>query len=442
MKFLHLPDNHNNTKKLLLEAVKVGGPPLSARQAERELLEAKREAAHLRQQLTDLEQKFIMAQQMALKPALDRPDRFGPPGAPPPLGPSPVPLRPSPLMRRGPHLQDNSYGPSPVSGGRPSPPLMMVDGPLRPPSVSSSHGGYPKDAGPRGAPLPPSQYDRPGPGFPSERGSPTSLPHPMLHPGPWDRRPGPPPFYGPPLPNAQIVRVSGRVSAPMEMEIARDARYSPPMPNFRPMQPPVTMALQGSPVSSAESLLNSAPPSNGAPGAIATTNTNLPIRGPFPGIRGPPPLLARCTYVGPPPFMGGRPPPMPPPMGRRPLPMGFPPPPPPPLVPPMGHPPYMNPPYTRFPPPRGPYLPPEVMGVRGPQPPSPSGRSVPAYLDSLGRAPGPPPPQGGQLPPRGVLPRPDPSSLDQGSSCPQQPTHLPQPPPSAARPPDDNSAGV
>uniref|UniRef100_UPI00358E6F5D transport and Golgi organization protein 1 homolog isoform X2 n=1 Tax=Myxine glutinosa TaxID=7769 RepID=UPI00358E6F5D len=416
---------------------------LSARQAERELLEAKREAAHLRQQLTELEQKFITAQQMSLKPSLDRPDRFGPPGAPPPLGPSPVPLRPSPLMRRGPHIQDNSFGPSPVSGGRPSPPLMMVDGPLRPPSVSSSHGGYPKDAGLRGTPLPPSSYDHPGPGFPSDRGSPTSLPHPMLPPGPWDRRPGPPPLYGPPLPNAQFARVSGRFSAPMEMEIARGARYSPPMPNFRPMQQPVTVPLQGSPISSAESLPNSAPPSNGAPGAMTTTDTHLPIRGPFPGARGPPPLMARSSYMGPPPPFMGRPPPFmgppPLPMGRRPLPMGFPPPPP--LGPPMGHP-YMNHPYSRFPPPQGQYLPPEVMGLRGPQPLYPSGRSVPTYLDSLGRAPGPTPPQVGELPPQIGPPRPGPSSLDQDSSCTQQPTRPTKTPPIAARPPDDNSAGV
>ncbi|XP_031822936.1 transport and Golgi organization protein 1 homolog isoform X2 [Sarcophilus harrisii] len=80
---------------------------LIARAAERALAEEKREAANLRQKLIEVNQKIAMLQRpMIVKPTPGRPDHQIPP-------------------RRGPLSRDGSFGPSPVSGGAPSPPLMM-----------------------------------------------------------------------------------------------------------------------------------------------------------------------------------------------------------------------------------------------------------------------------------------------------------------------------
>uniref|UniRef100_A0A674DJF3 Transport and Golgi organization protein 1 homolog n=1 Tax=Salmo trutta TaxID=8032 RepID=A0A674DJF3_SALTR len=103
-----------------------------ARAAERALLDEKKESTNLRIKLTEMSSKLNELRRPLFKPT---------------PGMAPMPLR------RG-----DSYGPSPVSGGAPSPPLMM-EGPGRPPSApvgrrnepygprppSDPHGRYPPD---------------------------------------------------------------------------------------------------------------------------------------------------------------------------------------------------------------------------------------------------------------------------------------------------------
>nr|XP_028580414.1 transport and Golgi organization protein 1 homolog isoform X2 [Podarcis muralis] len=80
---------------------------LIARSAERALAEEKRENSNLRLKLIEMDQKIAALQRpLIVKPTAGRPDH---PAAP----------------RRGPLSRDGSFGPSPVSGGAPSPPLMM-----------------------------------------------------------------------------------------------------------------------------------------------------------------------------------------------------------------------------------------------------------------------------------------------------------------------------
>ncbi|XP_074920420.1 transport and Golgi organization protein 1 homolog isoform X6 [Chelonoidis abingdonii] len=94
---------------------------LIARSAERALAEEKREAANLRQKLIEVNQKLAMLQRpLIVKPTAGRPDRQVP-------------------ARRGPLSHDGSFGPSPVSGGGPSPPLMM-EAPGQPPSATRREG--------------------------------------------------------------------------------------------------------------------------------------------------------------------------------------------------------------------------------------------------------------------------------------------------------------
>ncbi|XP_050804357.1 transport and Golgi organization protein 1 homolog isoform X2 [Gopherus flavomarginatus] len=94
---------------------------LIARSAERALAEEKREAANLRQKLIEVNQKLAMLQRpLIVKPTAGRPDRQVP-------------------ARRGPLSRDGSFGPSPVSGGGPSPPLMM-DAPGQPLSATRREG--------------------------------------------------------------------------------------------------------------------------------------------------------------------------------------------------------------------------------------------------------------------------------------------------------------
>ncbi|XP_066562331.1 transport and Golgi organization protein 1 homolog isoform X2 [Amia ocellicauda] len=85
---------------------------LNARASERALVEEKRITANLRLKLIEVNDKVTELQRPSLiKPTPGRPDRQ------------------MPSVRRG-----DSYGPSPVSGGAPSPPLM-IEGPGRPPSA-------------------------------------------------------------------------------------------------------------------------------------------------------------------------------------------------------------------------------------------------------------------------------------------------------------------
>ncbi|XP_021247381.1 melanoma inhibitory activity protein 3 isoform X2 [Numida meleagris] len=94
---------------------------LIARSAERALAEEKREAANLRQKLIEVNQKNIMLQRpLIVKPTPGRPDRQVPP-------------------RRVPLSRDGSFGPSPVSGGNPSP-TQMMEVPSRPLSAPQREG--------------------------------------------------------------------------------------------------------------------------------------------------------------------------------------------------------------------------------------------------------------------------------------------------------------
>ncbi|XP_040207342.1 transport and Golgi organization protein 1 homolog isoform X2 [Rana temporaria] len=80
---------------------------LVARTAERTLTEEKRECANLRQKLNEVNTRVTALQRPSIvKPAPGRPEHQPPP-------------------RRGALSRDGSFGPSPVSGGAPSPPMMM-----------------------------------------------------------------------------------------------------------------------------------------------------------------------------------------------------------------------------------------------------------------------------------------------------------------------------
>uniref|UniRef100_A0A1A7YR39 Melanoma inhibitory activity family, member 3 n=1 Tax=Iconisemion striatum TaxID=60296 RepID=A0A1A7YR39_9TELE len=137
-------------------------------------------------------------------------------------------FRPNPGQPSGPR-QGDSYGPSPVSGGAPSPPIM-IEGPRRPPSApvgrrndpygprppSDPHGCYPDSKhipgmdmmGPRSSS--PANLDGTGPGSflvspirdspgPMVQGPPPGPHDPLLPPGPNIRLP-PPGSYRPPRP--------------------------------------------------------------------------------------------------------------------------------------------------------------------------------------------------------------------------------------------------
>ncbi|KAL7888704.1 hypothetical protein AOLI_G00036780 [Acnodon oligacanthus] len=82
---------------------------LKARASERALIEERRESANLRQKIVECSDRMSDLEHALYKSG--PPDRHMPP------------------LRRG-----DSYGPSPVSGGAPSPPLM-IEGPGRPPSA-------------------------------------------------------------------------------------------------------------------------------------------------------------------------------------------------------------------------------------------------------------------------------------------------------------------
>ncbi|KAM5165257.1 transport and Golgi organization protein 1 homolog [Mantella aurantiaca] len=80
---------------------------LVARTAERTLAEEKRECANLRQKLIEVNQRVVSLQRPSIvKPTPGRPEHQAPP-------------------RRAALSRDGSFAPSPVSGGAPSPPIMM-----------------------------------------------------------------------------------------------------------------------------------------------------------------------------------------------------------------------------------------------------------------------------------------------------------------------------
>ncbi|XP_048386788.2 transport and Golgi organization protein 1 homolog isoform X2 [Stegostoma tigrinum] len=255
---------------------------LSARSAERTLTEEKRETANLRQKMIELNQKLSQVQRPSIiKPLPGRPDLHGPPGAPPPLG----------AGRRGPLSRDGSYGPSPVSGGAPSPPLMM-ELPVRPPSVNAGR-GFPRDRGDGGVRVPPGTVpprewigpDRLGPS--SDQGSP---------PPQWDRRPGPVDGYsGPRRPPSESGVTSGRISGPGEIRglpSSSRAELGPGGPA------PLASGPRTSSPNLTESPMANANTVQAAPSFPGTPIMNSPVGG-IPVLRprpGPPPPLTRGTY--------------------------------------------------------------------------------------------------------------------------------------------------
>ncbi|CAN8203217.1 unnamed protein product [Coccothraustes coccothraustes] len=298
---------------------------LIARSAERALAEEKREAANLRQKLIEVNQKIIMLQRpVIVKPTPGRPDRQIPP-------------------RRGPLSRDGSSGPSPVSGGNPSP-TQMIDVPARPLSAPRREGGVRGEFG--------TMVDGP----------------------PVPRRP-------PELPGRMSVPDIGSAVASL---ISGEPRISSPSTTIDGVQPSPKESEAPSVTTDLPSSMELAAGNTGAKGTSAFPGTPLmssPVMGPPPlppiryGLPGPPPPPPRghfgpCPLPGPP----GCGPLLPPPAGRdflpspR-LPPGPLPPPPDPRGYPRGHPPFrpLDPPGPRDYPP-GPRLPPQASRDYAPSP--------------------------------------------------------------------------
>lgn len=135
---------------------------LKARASERTLVEERRECGSLRQKLVEYSDKISDLEQSLFKLSSGPPDRHMPP------------------QRRG-----ESYGPSPVSGGAPSPP-QMIEGPGRPPSAPVGRRGEP--FGPRPPSDPHGRFSDLGHPLPSrpEMFSPMTS-SPCAHDGPMVR---------------------------------------------------------------------------------------------------------------------------------------------------------------------------------------------------------------------------------------------------------------
>ncbi|XP_020351856.1 transport and Golgi organization protein 1 homolog isoform X5 [Oncorhynchus kisutch] len=268
-----------------------------ARAAERALLDEKKESTNLRIKLTEMSSKLNELRRPLFKPT---------------PGMAPMPLR------RG-----DSYGPSPVSGGAPSPPLM-VEGPGRPPSApvgrrnepygprppSDPHGRYPPDHKHPVAARPdtiaprtssPSSLDSSQTAPPqSQAEAQASTENPEANSGP--RGPGSllaspissPPDSGPGPLRPVISHPSGlcyRPPGPGPHHIPPPSPFMPPM--YRPANGHPGMMPPGPP-----------PPNGHPPGPMMPPGQ----RPPPPGAYGPP------HHRGPPPPHYG---PVPPPFGVR-----------------------------------------------------------------------------------------------------------------------------
>ncbi|KAM6367877.1 LOW QUALITY PROTEIN: transport and Golgi organization protein 1 homolog [Alca torda] len=299
---------------------------LIARSAERALAEEKREAANLRQKLIEVNQKIVMLQRpLIVKPTPGRPDRQVPP-------------------RRGPLSRDGSFGPSPVSGGNPSP-TQMIEVPARPLSA-------PRREGSRG------EFGTVVDGPPAPR-RPPELPGRMSVPD-----------LGPAV--ASLIGSGPRTSSP---STAMDgvANPSPKGPPSFPATPIMTSPVMGPP----------------PPPPVRYGPPPAPLRGHF-GPRPLPVPLVRGAPLPPPAardFLPG------PPLGMRDLPPGPLPPPPDPRGYGRGHPPFrpLGPPGPRDYPP-GPRLPPP--GSRD-YTPSPNRDLPPSGPRDYPAGPPPPPPPAG-----------------------------------------------
>ncbi|MGH0118070.1 UNVERIFIED_CONTAM: hypothetical protein FKN15_052075 [Acipenser sinensis] len=346
---------------------------LNARAAERTLVEEKRETSNLRQKLVEVNDKLAEIQRPSLiKPTPGRPDRQIPP------------------PRRGTLSRDDCYGPSPVSGGDPSPP-PMIEGPGRPPSAPVGRrepfGHMDGQFGPR----------RP----PSETSGRFSVPEHGL----------PPPFRADVGVCAPPLMSSGpRTSSPsIQLDGSMNSKAEgPPFPGTPIMNSPVTGPAHPPPSKGFAPPPMTRPPNGNAP---------LPLAGhplPAPGPRYGPPHPVRGPYgprpYGPAPPLNVRGPPHrdyppgpPPPFGlrdfapgMRDLPSGFPPP-----HGPRDYPfPPKNMPPGTVPPPGmrdypGPHAPPPQMGPRDFK----AGPPVPPQMGPRDCPPGP------GLPPQQMQPR-------------------------------------
>ncbi|XP_039384908.1 transport and Golgi organization protein 1 homolog isoform X3 [Mauremys reevesii] len=309
---------------------------LIARSAERALAEEKREAANLRQKLIEVNQKLAMLQRpLIVKPTAGRPDRQVP-------------------ARRGPLSHDGSFGPSPVSGGGPSPPLMM-EAPGQPLSATRREGSRSEFVdGPSAPRRPPELSGR------------SSVPD-----------------LGPAI--AALVNSGPRTSSP---STSMDGVQNPPKDSEAPCVstvPPssseavaVNLGPKGLPSFPGTPIMTS-PVTGPPPPPVRFGALPPPLRGhygsrplPLPLVRGPPPPAARDYLPGPP-------------LGMRPLPPG-------PLPPPdpRG--------YVRFPPPfrpggpPGPRLP--LQGLRDYPPPPSRDLPPPGSRDYPPAPPCPPSPAG------------------------------------------------
>ncbi|XP_038824546.1 transport and Golgi organization protein 1 homolog [Salvelinus namaycush] len=250
-----------------------------ARAAERALLDEKKESTNLRIKLTEMSSKLNELRRPLFKPT---------------PGMAPMPLR------RG-----DSYGPSPVSGGAPSPPLMM-EGPGRPPSApvgrrnepygprppSDPHGRYPPD------------HKHPVAARPDTIAPRTSSPSSLDSSNSGPRGPGSllvspissPPDSGPGPLRPVISHPSGLCYRPPP-----GPHHIPPPP---PFMPPMYRPANG-PNGQPGMMPPGPPPPNGHPPGPMMTPGQRP---PPPGAYGPP------HHRGPPPPHYG---PVPPPFGVR-----------------------------------------------------------------------------------------------------------------------------
>uniref|UniRef100_A0A671K868 Transport and Golgi organization protein 1 homolog n=1 Tax=Sinocyclocheilus anshuiensis TaxID=1608454 RepID=A0A671K868_9TELE len=287
---------------------------LKARTSERTLVEERRESATLRQKLVEYGDKISDLEQSLFKLNSGPPDRHM-----------------QPQRRTG-----DSYGPSPVSGGAPSPPLM-IEGPGRPPSAP---------VGRRGEPF--------GPRPPSDpHGRFSELGHPL---------PSRPEMF-PPMSSSPCAH-----DGPMQTALVSETAEASEQVSSEPVEPLSKSQSQGSFLPSPIRDSPVLPPKSYGPPVMPPMMIRLHMMPPEPRYR-PPPM----DSYGPPPPIGpfG---PVPPPFGRG---------------PPLG---------PLPPPPLGPRdIPPEFFGPRGlpprPFPPGtlpPPGAMIPPPYGGRG-FPGPPP---------------------------------------------------
>ncbi|XP_066474813.1 transport and Golgi organization protein 1 homolog isoform X2 [Tiliqua scincoides] len=200
---------------------------LLARSAERTLTESKREASNLRHKLLEVNKKIVTLQSpLIMKPIAGRPDH-------------------QVLPPRGPLSRDGSFGPSPVSGGAPSPPLIM-ELPGRPLSTNPREGS--RDAVVcDGPPLPRRHSEVSGRMSAPDLGPPAALINcgpktssPSIHDGMVNMGPkGPPPFSRTPM-----------MASPPAGPLPPTVQFGPP-PHQAPYGPrtlPLSLVRGGSPL--------------------------------------------------------------------------------------------------------------------------------------------------------------------------------------------------